>query len=866
VCKTHNTARVYREGKLKAFRRKARTYFRLGAIVVAAVLATVTVLTYNSYRGFAQLIDQQIAGGYLRSHAGLYAAPRKIEKGARLSKDQLATSLQRAGYARDKASNIWSGSFQVSESSIRISPRQGTETRQWIDVNFDKRGYIASLSDSDDSGLSSYALEPELLTVDAALKTGQQETLTYPDIPPVLVQAILAIEDRRFFKHNGFDIRGIGRAFINWTTSGSLKFGHGGSTITQQLVKNTYLTPEKTLRRKFNEVLIAVALEQRLSKQDIFALYCNEVYLGHRNGVGVRGVAQAARVFFGKEVKDISLAEAATIAGMIQSPARYAPDRHPEAARLRRDKVIMAMARDGVVDVDASHRERALTVNVAAFEGSSNELAPYYVDAVNRAMDDFQHGLEPDAEPSIRVQTTIDPDLQTSAENALRHQLELLSKSARGKAPPQGAMVALDIRTGQVLAMVGGRSYAESQLNRATDAKRQPGSVFKPFVYATAFEAGISPLSTYRDAPQTFQHDHTTYSPANYRKAYSMHDVLLRDGLIRSLNVVTVDLAIRTGLASVAATAARFGLPKPEAYPSMALGTSEATSLQMAAAYSAFANGGEMFEPTVIARVVDINSGETMITPLPTSRQVIKPTTAYMITDMLSAVIQRGTARRAKSSFKDVAIAGKTGTSRDGWFVGYTPNLVCAVWVGFDDNQQLGLTGAEAALPAWIDFMKETLAIRPSLGGRSFPKPRGITSVKIDPETGLLAGPYCPTAQTVSVASQFAPIVECLKHRPQLESSDEAYDVALESSDETSILSSDVRALGLNQSERSSDKLATRDELNSHLDGERQTASQPKPNSQPTQTELNQSGRASLVSAPVIASDGGTLKVVGERP
>jgi penicillin-binding protein 1B len=413
-------------------------------------------------------------------------------------------------------------------------------------------------------------------------------------------------------------------------------------------------------------------------------------------------------------------------------------------------------------------------------------------------------------------------------------------------------MVALDVRTGQVLAMVGGRSYAESQLNRATDAKRQPGSVFKPFVYATAFEAGISPLSIYRDAPQTFQYDHATYSPANYGRSYSMHDVVLREGLIRSLNVVTVDLAIRTGLASIAATAARFGLPRPEAYPSMALGTSEATPLQMAAAYSAFANGGEMFEPTVIARVVDIN-GETIVNGLSTSRQVIKPATAYMITDMLSAVTQRGTARRARSSFKNVAIAGKTGTSRDGWFVGYTPNLVCAVWVGFDDNQQLGLTGAEAALPAWIDFMKEALAIRPSLGGRSFPKPRGITSVKIDPETGLLAGPYCPTAQTVSVASQFAPVVECYKHLPQLESVDEAYEISLKSSDETSILGTELRAVGLNQ-------------LNNHFDDAPQTAPQPKRSIQPTQPELNQRGRSSLVSAPVVARDTGTSKVARERP
>jgi membrane peptidoglycan carboxypeptidase len=237
-----------------------------------------------------------------------------------------------------------------------------------------------------------------------------------------------------------------------------------------------------------------------------------------------------------------------------------------------------------------------------------------------------------------------------------------------------------------------------------------------------------------------------------------------------------------------------------------------------------------------------------------------------MITDMLSAVTKHGTARRANRSVMMVAIAGKTGTSRDGWFVGYTPNLVCAVWVGFDDNHQLGLTGAEAALPAWIDFMKEALAIRPSLGGASFLKPIGIASVKIDPETGQLAGPNCPTAQTVSVASQFAPVVECYKHQPELEFMDEAYDVTLEGSDETSILSTDLRAVGLKQSGQSSDKSVTPYDVNSHLDGEPQAVPQPKPNSQPTQTELNQSGRAILVSAPVTANDGGTSKVARERP
>ncbi len=848
--KKRHTVFIDRDGQRKAFKRKARACCKIGAVVTTAVLATVAVLTYNSYRSFAAVIDQQIAGGYLRSHAGLYAAPRIIEKGARLTKDQLATALQRAGYASNKASNIWNGSFQVSEQNIRIKPRQGTEAHQWIDVNFDNRGYIASLSANDQAELLSYALEPELLTVDAALKTGQQETLTYQNIPPVLVQAILSIEDRRFFEHNGVDLRGISRAFLRWGTSGSLKFQQGGSTITQQLVKNTYLTPEKTLRRKYNEVMIAVALEQRLSKQDIFALYCNEVYLGQRNGVGVRGVAQAARVFFGKELKDISLAEAATIAGMIQSPARYAPDRHPEAARVRRDMVIAAMARDGVVDNEASQREQTLPVSVASFEDNSNELAPYYVDAVNRAMDRVP-SVEPEVTQAIRVETTIDPDLQAAAENALRHQLELLGKSRKAKVSPQGAMVALDPRTGQVLAMIGGRSYAESQLNRATDAKRQPGSVFKPFVYAAAFEGGISPLSIYHDAPQTFQYDHATYSPANYGKAYSMHDVLLREGLVRSLNVVTVDLAMRTGLSRVAATAARFGLPKPTVYPSMALGTSEATPLQMAAAYAAFANGGTVFESTVIAKVMDNSTGELIDNGLAKSEQVIKPGTAYMITDILSDVTRRGTAHRANASFKNVAIAGKTGTSRDGWFVGYTPNLVCAVWIGFDDNQQLGLTGAEAALPAWIEFMEDALAIRPSLGGSSFAKPAGIVSVKIDPETGEMAGPNCPASQTINVSAQFAPRVECFKHLPELEFQDETVDLDSLSEIDASITESGSVEPVL--SDEFPDQ--TFSKPNDPQDDSAHVSAARKVSRTETQTEFGPGGRATLVSAPVVPND-----------
>jgi penicillin-binding protein 1B len=754
---------VHRKVEVLDLRSRIRPFVQAAAFLFVLSLTVTAGIVVSSYREFSLLIDQQIAGGYLKSHAGLYAAPRVIEKGARLTKDQLVATLQRAGYARDQASNIWNGSFDIQGNEVHIQPRQGTDSHEWINIKFDNHGYVSNLYANDATDLPSYALEPELLTADAAVKTGQQQTLTFNEIPPVLMQAILAIEDRRFFEHRGVDIWGIGRAVINFTSNGKLHFSQGGSTITQQLVKNAYLTPEKTFERKFNEALIALALENRLSKQDIFALYCNEVYLGQRSGVGVRGVAQAAKVFFGKDLKDLSVDEAATIAGMIQSPARYAPDRHPEAARDRRDRVLTAMVRDGAINAGQEQIAHALPVQAAAFTSAGNEIAPYYVDSVNRALE--SSNLDTDSDRALRVQTTIDPDLQAAAESALLQQLNALSKISKADARPQGAMVALDPHTGQVLAMVGGRNYAESQLNRATDAKRQPGSVFKPFVYAAALEAGISPLSTFSDTPQTFQYGNATYSPANYGKAYSMHDVTMREGLIRSLNTVTVGLAMRVGLAGVANLAGRFGLPRPDPYPSLALGTTEVTPLQVAAAYAAFVNDGKIVEPTFIAGVMDTSAQKSDDLPA-RETQVVKPTTAYMITDMLSEVTSRGTARRAKASFKNVAIAGKTGTSRDGWFVGYTPNLVCAVWIGYDDNSQLGLTGAEAALPAWIDFVKEAVAIRPSLGGSAFAKPAGIRTVKIDPETGFLAGPDCPSSVVVSIASQFSPGMDCYKHRP----------------------------------------------------------------------------------------------------
>ena len=744
--------------------RKRRLVLRaMLALMLLAVVGSAGLLV-NSYRSYAKLVDARLAHGYLTSRGGIFAAPRTLRPGQKFSRDELAVVLRRTGYLEtDSASDIWNGSFAVSNDGIQIRPRNDGGFPEAVLVTFSPDGRIADIN-GDGFTLDRFTLEPEALTNDARMKEGSRRPLAFKEIPPVLVQAITAIEDRRFFDHHGLDVFGVARALLR--NAGDERIGQGGSTITQQLVKNTYLTPERTLRRKYAEAMLAFTIERRLSKEDIFALYCNEIYLGQRGALAVRGVDQAARVYFRKALSELTVGEAATIAGMIQSPARYSPVAHNDAASERRNTVLGTMVRDGFITLDQAAASAKEPLTIADFDPARESSAPYFIDYVNRVTEPLAvaSGYE-DAgrmptdrrqEAGAPIITTLDLDLQRFAEAAIKRQLDRLEEKYKPRGlPPQAALVALDPRTGDVLAMVGGKDYAASQLNRATDARRQPGSVFKPFVYAAALESGMSPLQSFKDAPREFTYDRKfRYRPANYGGGYSMRDVWLRTGLIRSLNVVTVDVAMQTGLARVADMAKSFGLPRPAPYPALALGTSEVSPVQIAAAYAAFANGGRRIQPNVVAR-----SGD----PSPTD-QVVQPGTAYMITDMLQGVIAQGTGLAARGQIPRTAVAGKTGTSRDGWFVGYTPNLVCAVWIGFDDNKQLGLTGAEAALPAWVDFMKSAVDLRPELGGKSFDRPDGFTVVEIDPETGQLATGKCPLHVRVAMATAQAPFSECYRH------------------------------------------------------------------------------------------------------
>jgi penicillin-binding protein 1B len=743
-----------RKGGLAVRQRKLRTVIRLTVAVSLLTIISLTAFFIHSYRSYAKIVDARLAHGYLTSRAGIYAAPRTLRRGQKLSAEGLAAALRRAGYVEsNESTGVWNGSFTASENAVEIRPNSNESFPAIVRVTFDRAGRIAELS-GDEVTLDSFTLAPESLTNDTLTKGAVRRQLTFKDIPPVLAHAITSIEDRRFFDHHGLDIFGVARALVrNAGDESRLVGSQGGSSITQQLVKNTYLTPERTFRRKYAEAMLSFSLERRLSKEDIFALYCNEIYLGQRGVLAVRGVDQAARVFFGKELKDLSLAETATIAGMIQSPSRYSPVHHSEDARFRRNTVLGTMVRDGFITLEQAANAAKEPLVLAQFDPARESAAPYFIDYVNRGTSVSPVDHAQDAHATI---TTLDLELQQLATAAIEKQLARLDETYKSRGvTPQAALVALDPGTGEVLAMVGGRNYGDSQLNRATDAQRQPGSVFKPFVYAAALESGMSPLRSFTDAPHEFVYDRTVrYRPANYGGGFSMRDVPMRTGLIKSLNVVTVDVAMHTGLARTANVAQSFGLPRPVPYPAIALGTSEATPLQIAAAYAAFANGGKRIAPHVTQDAVDSQAGE----------QIISPATAYMITDMLAGVVDHGTARAARNAIKNVAIAGKTGTSRDGWFVGYSPNLVCAVWIGFDDNQQLGLTGAEAALPAWLDFMKGAIDLRPELGGKSFEQPDEISMVEIDPATNQIATGLCPQHERVAILSIQAPTSECYQH------------------------------------------------------------------------------------------------------
>jgi penicillin-binding protein 1B len=744
----------------------------ISALVVVAAAVAGTLFYFH----YASIVERRVNAGFWQTRAGMYAAPYQIQKDQQASPDTVVDLLRRAGYIEGHANGtVWSGSFERTGDVVNITTSNAYNLEpEATTIKFSGN----KVSEIRHNGViqDEYQIEAEMLTGRSETKRGTNHVLKFQEIPAHLRNAILAAEDQRFFEHYGLDPRGIARAFMANISGREIK--QGGSTITQQLVKNTFLTPERSFTRKFSEAFLALALENKMSKEDIFAVYCNEIYLGQYGASGVHGVEQAARAYFDKELKDINLAEAATIAAMIKNPRAFSPVKNAENSANRRNWILTRMQELGYSDNAEIDVARSLEIKLAPPKRNDKIIAPYFVDAAMREIATKFEGDPLNSNFNTRVYTTVDSQMQALAEKAVAKHLANLDK-VYGKRSAiqnpkskiqnrlQASIVALDPHTGHVLAMVGGRDYRESQFNRATDALRAPGSTFKPIVYAAAYERGYTPISVAADKPTEFATiGAKPYKPSNYHDGYTMNNMTFKSALVRSSNVVAVHTAMETGLGNVARKAREFGFENISAYPSMALGTMEVTPLQLAAAYAAFANGGMVVEPTFVDRVV---SGEDDLLHLsaPNGKQVLKEHVAYMITDALIDVVRRGTAAKANGALgKNVVFAGKTGTTKDGWFVGYTPNLVTVAWVGLDENEDLHATGGDIALPLWTDFMRDVIELRPEYGGNGFPMPKGLTQVVVDPETGMAAGSHCPQRETAVVPTSAATYHHCWRHQP----------------------------------------------------------------------------------------------------
>jgi penicillin-binding protein 1B len=739
-----------------------------GLLFSPFVIAPLIVLTlvgagvlFYYYERYTALIDAGLRGDIFVRSSGIYAAPLELRAGGGMKTADLVAHLKRVGYLeRGTTQNEKRGQYAVRGNTVEVTPGtdaviDGEAAFPKLKVSFASGGGVQSITDlSSREQLTRAEVEPELISSVINQEREKRKIIEYKDLPQHLIDALVTIEDRQFFEHPGVNWRAIIRAFVRNYQSGETR--EGGSTITQQLVKNFFLKPEKTLKRKLAEAYISILLEHRLTKEQIMTMYCNQIYLGQRGGFSINGFGEAARSYFDKDISQLTLAESAMLVGIVRSPNHYAPFKRPERAKDRRNFVLEDMAVAEKITREEAEKAKQAPLGVKSVTGRLNTSdAPYFVDYLTKYV---ENNFEPNADSlrSLRIYSTIDAGLQQAAYQAVTKHMaaieKMLAKRKGGTAGLQAALVAMNAKTGEVVAMVGGRDYAASQLNRATEAKRQPGSVFKPFVYAAALQTAegygsdvMTPATMFLDSPRTFDSGGKDYTPGNFGDTYTNRYMTLRDALVQSKNVITVELAERIGFSSVASLAARAGLPRPPTYPSMALGVAEATPLQVTAAYTMFANAGRRVAPTPLRRVTT-GAGTTVYTPSKDSREVISPQVAYVMTSMMQDVINRGTGTRVRQMGFTGKAAGKTGSSRDGWFAGYTPNLVCVVWVGFDDNSDLKLTGGATAAPIWGEFMAKALQLRPDLGG-DFSDPGDISTVEIDPATGMLAQAGTPNAR-----------------------------------------------------------------------------------------------------------------------
>ncbi|MDQ6705855.1 MAG: PBP1A family penicillin-binding protein [Acidobacteriota bacterium] len=694
-------------------------------------------------------MDQKLQSGPFGSASNFYASPRTLTPGEEISTPEIAAALRRAGYS-DRPDDSF-GWYRIGSETVEVHPGNNAVVEKEPAAIHIASGRISSIWLANArQNASQYQLEPELLTNFTDGSRARRRMVRYDEIPKVLVNALISAEDKRFFDHSGLDMRRMLKAaYVDFKDR---RKEQGASTITMQLARGIWLEPQKAWKRKLTEILITMQLERKLSKQQILEHYCNLIYLGRRDTFSIHGFGEAAQTFFSKDIGELTLPEAATLAGMVQRPTYFNPFKYPARAVARRNVILTMMRQNGYITESQFQSASAAPLKLAP-RLLDTSGAPYFLALVN---DELQERLGDDAKDgeAYQVFTTLDWDLQRAAQKAVEMGMEGVDKLIKGKRKkndpdttlPQVALIALDPHTGYIKAVVGGRNYARSQLNHALSL-RQPGSVFKPFVYAaalnTAVEGGkkiITAANTLEDEPTTFKFGNQIYEPGNYKQNYH-GTVTLRRALASSMNIATVHLAEQVGYAKVVQLARKCGLNEDiQATPAVALGAYEATPMEMAGAYTVFANGGMYLEPTFLASVRS-RDGKLAAAGSPERHQALDPRVNYLMVNLLEEVMRSGTGAGVRSKGFKAPAAGKTGTSRDGWFAGFTSGLLCVVWVGFDDNRELDLEGARSALPIWAEFMRRAVAL--GVAAKPFEKVKGVVGVNIDPDTGQLASELC---------------------------------------------------------------------------------------------------------------------------
>jgi penicillin-binding protein 1B len=746
---------------------KSATLKAFSISLIVLLVVTTSGLVFGAWfiKRWEQQVTEKFEGQKWRIPSRIYSDSYLLYVGINLKREDLLEKLRRLGYYEVQT-------VPKSKGEYRFAPAEGridiwlhdfdypNERLKGYPVRISLQGSAVAQIENSATGkeMFSLELEPELVTGLYERIWQERRIVKLAEVPPLLVKAVLAVEDERFYSHNGVDPIGIMRAM--WVNLRSLSFQQGGSTLTQQLMKNFLLSDERTLARKIPEAVMAVIAERKYSKDVILENYLNEIYLGQRGSQGIFGVWEAAQFYFSKPLSDLTVGEAALIAGLIRAPNRLSPYRSADAATRRRDTVLAKMLDDKVItrkQYDAAVREKLPQRSLVKV---TNE-APFYVDYLRRELDQ-NYSNDALTEEGMRIFTSLDLHLQRVAERAVSEglrQLEAKHAALRKKAAEdnlEAAMIVLRPQTGEIKAMVGGRSYQRSQFNRVFQARRQPGSIFKPFVYLAALmyggQSGIryTPDTVIDDSQFTWNYDGQEWQPSNYNNEY-FGAVTFRRALESSLNSATGRVAQDVGIRRVRELAQRLGIQSQlPAVPSLSLGSAEVTPLEVAVAFSTLANNGVRTRPLAVKQVMD-QSTKVLEKRDVRVEQVITPQLAHAMNQLLKGVLDRGTAASARRMGFTRPAAGKTGTTndyKDAWFVGYTPDLLAVVWVGFDGQSKLNLSGSEAALPIWTEFMKAATANMPVTDFVGPPMPAVESEEKCvpAPREGEVGGEPCPPA------------------------------------------------------------------------------------------------------------------------